>query len=65
MITFDAFEQMDAESLELIGADAGRHGRAGFIQIGVISAAAKRPHGHAGDGHRLEQDIAVTRDHDG
>ena len=61
MITFDTFEQVDAEPLELIGADAGRHGRAGFVEIGIDLRFAQLPHRHAGNGNGLEQDLAIAR----
>ena len=65
MIAFDALEQVDAEPLELIGADAGRDGRAGFIEIGLDLRLAQSPHRHARNGNGFEQDLAVARNGNG
>ena len=35
MVALDALEQMHAQPFELIGADAGRDGLPGLIQIGL------------------------------
>ena len=66
MIALDALEQMDAEPFELIGADAGRHGLAGRIEIGCRS----RPRSICRIVMRaiddiLEQYLAIARDGDG
>src|SRR5215510_4223993 len=55
MIRLDALEQMYAEALELIGADARRHRRAGRFEISIEKAIAQHSHGHARDLHCLVQ----------
>jgi len=65
MITFDAFEQVHAEPLELVGADAGGDGRPGFVQVMLNFGLGQRPHGHPRDGYGFEQNFAVTRDRNG
>src|SRR5712691_546251 len=47
MIRLDALEQMHAITLELIGADACHHGRAGSFEIGVEKPVTERAHRHA------------------
>lgn len=60
MITFDALEQVNTKPFELIGADTGRHSRAGLIEIGIDVGFAELPHRHAGDGDRFEQRFAIA-----
>jgi len=60
MITFDAFEQVDAEPLELIGTDTGRYGRAGLVEIGIDLGFAELPHRHPGNANGFEQNPAIA-----
>ena len=60
MIAFNLLEQMHAKPFKLVGADAGRDGRACLVQIGLDLGLRQPTHGHARDRDFLEQYLPVA-----
>src|SRR5262245_8747629 len=60
MIRLDTLEQLNAEALELIGADACQHRRACRFEVGIEKPIAESTHCHARDLHRFVQHLAVA-----
>ncbi len=58
MIRLDAFEQVHAKTLELIGANAGHYGGTGGLDVGIEKPVAECTHGHARNLHRFVQHLA-------
>ena len=65
MVAVDPLEQLNADRLDLIGADAGGHRRPGRIEIAIEERLGQRPHGQAGDAPVLEQHVAAAYHRDG
>src|SRR5258708_38836020 len=65
MVAVDPLEQLNADTLHLIAADARRYGKSGGFDIGLEKAIRELPHGQPGDFTLLEQDGAVARQHNG
>src|SRR3954462_9638001 len=60
MIALDRLEQMDAASLQLIGADAGRHAGARRVEIGLEEIIGKIAHREPRDRHMAERQAAIA-----
>src|SRR5712691_11994598 len=65
MVAVDCLEQLDAERLELIAADAGGDGRAGGVEIALEEGVGERTHGQAGDADMREQNVGPAGDRHG
>src|SRR5215470_8496115 len=65
MVTVDPLEQMHAQSFELIGADAGGHGRTGGGEIAVERVLIEPSHGEAGNRDVLEQHVTPASHREG
>ena len=60
MIGLDAFEQMYAITLELIGADARDHSGTGRLKVRFEEPVTERTHGHARNLHRFVQHLSIA-----
>src|ERR1041384_8763905 len=65
VVAVDPFEEMNAGSLQLVGAYAGGHGRARRVEVSIEKAYRKLAHGEPCDRHVPERDAAVPADADG
>src|SRR6185295_19592340 len=64
MISLDFLEQVNSGSLQLIAADARRHGRAGGVEVSIEKSLGKIPHREPCDRQMAERECAVAHDRD-
>src|SRR5690348_7228057 len=62
MVALDPLEQMNPESLELVGADAGDNRRPRLLQIALEELLGKIVHGEPGRHHRPVEKVLVAND---
>jgi hypothetical protein len=65
VISLDALEQMDPQSLQLIGTNAGQGLRSSRIEIGLDELIGHAPHGETRGLHTCEQHVLARRYNNG